>query len=209
MLASWQKQFLERLVAAAHVAGDDRLATATLHRRKKTVSFQHAQVRSIDLSFSGSRTSGSQAQVLLIECQPKRGTEVDGPALKRELQDGECGGDVQVDHDAIWFQCQWGHGADAVFPVQDGRRVKELSAWATRSVTVLFDHLERRQHVVTLGKSQAESSPLDLRVTLTIGLPPSFQGTSRSCFALIASASRWMKVRSTWLSIGVSKVTTK
>jgi hypothetical protein len=165
-MATWQELFLEKLVAAAHAAGDDRLATAALHRRKKTASFQHAQVRSLECSFSGSRNSGSQAQVLLVECQPKRGTEIDGPALNRELHDAGCGGDVQVDHDAVWLQCQWGHGADAVFPVQDARRVKELTGWATRSVALLFDHLERRRHVVTLGKSQADASPLDLRVTL-------------------------------------------
>ncbi len=165
-MASWQELFLEKLVAAAHAAGDDRLATAALHRRKKTASFEHAQVRNIECSFSGSRSSGSQAQVLLIECQPKRGTEIDGPALGRELHDAGCGGDVQVDHDAVWLQCQWGHGADAVFPVQDARRVKELTCWAARSVALLFDHLERRRHVVTLGKSQADASPLDLRVTL-------------------------------------------
>lgn len=75
----WQEHFLEKLVAAAHATGDERLATAALHRRKKTASFQHAQVRSLECSFSGSRNSGSQAQVLLVECQPKRGTEIDGP----------------------------------------------------------------------------------------------------------------------------------
>jgi hypothetical protein len=166
MPATWQEHFLEKLVAAAHAAGDERLATAVLHPRKKTASFQHAQVRSIECLFSASRNSGSQAQVLLIECQPKRGTEIDGPALKRELHEAGCAGDVQVNDDAVWLQCQWGHGADAVFPVQDARRVNELTGWATRSVALLFDHLEGRRHVVTLGKSQADASPLDLRVTL-------------------------------------------
>ena len=166
MPASWQEHFLEKLVNAAHAAGDERLATAALHRRKKTASFQHAQVRSLECSFSGSRNSGSQAQVLLVECQPKRGTEIDGPALKRELHDAGCGGDVEVDHDAVCLQCEWGHGANAVFPIQDARRVKELAGWATRSVALLLDHLERRRHVVTLGKSHADGSPLDLRVTL-------------------------------------------
>jgi hypothetical protein len=166
MPATWQEHFLEKLVTTAHAAGDKRLATATLHRRKKTASFQHAQVRSLECSFAGSRKPGSTAKVLLIECQPKRGTEVDGPALKRELHDAGCAGDVQADHDVVWLQCQWGHGADAVFPVQDARRVKELSGWATRSVAVLFDHLERRRHVVTFGKAQADAAPLDLRVSL-------------------------------------------
>ena len=166
MPATWQEHFLEKLVAAAHAAGDERLATAVLHRRKKTVSFQHTQVRNLECSFSVSRKTGSQAQVLLIECQPKRGTEVDGPALKRELHESGFGGDVLVDHDAVWLQRQWGHGAEAVFPIQDARRVKELTGWATRSVALLFDHLERRRLVVTLGKPQADASPLDLRVTL-------------------------------------------
>jgi hypothetical protein len=166
MAATWQEHFLEKLVAAAHAAGDERLATAVLHRRKKTVSFQHGQVRSVECSFSGSRKSGSQAQVLLVGCQPKRGTEIDGPALKKELHESGCGGDVLVDDDGVWLQCQWGHGADAVFPVQDARRVKELSDWAIRSIAHLFDHLERRRHVVTLAKVQAHSRPLDLRVTL-------------------------------------------
>jgi hypothetical protein len=166
MAATWQEHFLEKLVAAAHAAGDERLATAVLHRRKKTASFQHGQVRSVECSFSGSRKSGSQAQVLLVGCQPKRGTEIDGPALKKELHESGCGGDVLVDDDGVWLQCQWGHGADAVFPVQDARRVKEISGWAIRSIALLFDHLERRRHVVTLGKAQAGSGPLDLRVTL-------------------------------------------
>jgi len=72
---------------------------------------------------------------------------------------------MQVRDDAVWFQCSGDMGR-CVFPVQDARRVKELAGWATRSVALLFDHLERRRHVVTLGKSQADASPLDLRVTL-------------------------------------------
>jgi hypothetical protein len=166
MPGTWQEHFLEKLVAAAHASGDDRLATAGLHRRKKTASFQHGQVRSVECSFTGSRKSGSQAQVLLIECQPKRGTELDGPALKKELHDAGCGGDVLIEDAAMWLQCQWGHGADAVFPIQDARRVKQLTEWAVRSLAILFDHLERRRHVVIPGKVQANATPLDLRVTL-------------------------------------------
>ena len=167
MPASWQEQFFEKLVAVTHDASDERLATAALHQRKKTASFQHAQVRQIECSFAGSRKSSSQAQVLLIECQPKRGTEIDAPALKRELHDAGCGGEVHVDHNAVWFQYQWGHGADAVFPIQDSRRVKELIGWANRSLSLLFNHLERRRHIVTPTRPQAVSSkPLDLQVAL-------------------------------------------
>jgi hypothetical protein len=166
-MSSWQEHFLEKLVAAAHAAGDQRLFTAALHRRKKTASFQHSQLRQIECSFAPSRNTGSQAQVLLIECQPKRGTEIDGPALMRDFQDAGCGGEVQVDHDAVWLQCQWGHGADAVFPIQDARRVTELTGWATHCLSLLFNHLERRRHFVTPNNTRAVSSkPLDLRVTL-------------------------------------------
>lgn len=42
-MASWQEQFFEKLVSAAQDAGDERLATARLHRRKKTASFTHSQ----------------------------------------------------------------------------------------------------------------------------------------------------------------------
>ena len=167
VMSSWQEHFLEKLVAAAHAAGDERLATAALHRRKKTASLQHSQVRTLECSFGPSRNSGSQAQVLLIDCQPKRGTEIDGPALKRELGEAGCGGDVLVDHDAVWLQYQWGHGVDAVFPVHDGRRVKELANWATRSLSLLFDHLERRRHVVIPANTASlASKPLDLRMAL-------------------------------------------
>ena len=77
MPASWQDHFLEALVAAAHAAGDQRLATAAYHRRKTRASLQHRQVRKVECSLGPSRKAGSQAQVLMIECQPKRGTEID------------------------------------------------------------------------------------------------------------------------------------
>ena len=42
---SWQEDFFEKLVEGAHAAGDPRLATATLHPRKKTASYTHPQLR--------------------------------------------------------------------------------------------------------------------------------------------------------------------
>ena len=167
MPASWQDHFLEALVTAAHAAGDQRLATAAYHRRKRTASVQHPQVRKVECSLGPSRKVGSLAQVLLIECQPKRSTEIDSPSLARELTKSGLGGEVQVDHQTVWLQKQWGHGQDAVFPVQDARRVRELTDWATRSLTLLFDHLERRQRIVIPVNGQGVSSkPLNLRVTL-------------------------------------------
>jgi hypothetical protein len=66
MPPSWQEHFFEKLIAVSHGEGDVRLATATLHQRKKTASFHHPQLRKVECSFAPSRTSGSQAQVLLI-----------------------------------------------------------------------------------------------------------------------------------------------
>ena len=39
MPRSWKEDFFENLVEASHAADDPRLATATLHRRKKTASY--------------------------------------------------------------------------------------------------------------------------------------------------------------------------
>lgn len=165
---SWQEHFFERLVAAAHAAGDERLATAALHRRKKTASFQHSQMRRVECLFGTNRTSGNpHSQVLLIECEPKRGTEIDRPALKRELHEAGGGGEVQVDADGVFFQCRWGFGPDAVFPVHDPRRVEELTRWAIRSVRLLFDHIERRKFIAApSGPRTSAAGPLDLRITL-------------------------------------------
>lgn len=167
MAPSWQEHFFEKLVAAAHAVGDERLVTATLHRRKKTASFQHPQLRHVECSFGTRRTSGSQAQVLLIACQPKRSTEIDAPVLQRQMHEAGIGGDVQVEHDALFFQDQWGFGHDTAFPVHDARRISELTRWATGTLTLLFNHMEQRRHIITpkvrVNDAQA---PLDLRVAL-------------------------------------------
>ncbi len=167
MPSAWQHHFLEALVAAAQAAGDWRLTTAVYHRRKRTASVQHSQVRMVECSLGPSRKVGSLAQVLLIECQPKRITEIDSPSLARELTKAGLGGEVQADHETVWLQKQWGHGQDAVLPVQDARRVMELTDWATRSLSLLFDHMERRQRIVIPVSGHGVSSkPLDLRITL-------------------------------------------
>ena len=86
------------------------------------------------------RTSGSQAQVLLIACQPKRGTEIDAPVLQRQMHEAGIGGDVQVDHDALFFQYQWGFGHDTAFPVHDARRIGGLARWVTGTLACLRPH---------------------------------------------------------------------
>jgi hypothetical protein len=168
MASSWQEHFFEKLVAACAAADDERLSTAQLHRRKKTVSFQHSQLRQVGCAFGTSRTIGSQAQMLLIECLPKRATEMDVPALKRQMDESGIGGNMHMDHDTLFFQYQWGFGYDTSFPIHDARRVSELSDWAIGTFTLLFDHMEQRRHVVTASMAHAmDAKPsLNLRVAL-------------------------------------------
>jgi hypothetical protein len=164
--ASWQEQFFEKLVAAANEAGDARLATARLHRRKKTASFTHPQLRKVECQFANSRNAGSQAQVLLIECRPKRGTEIDAPVLKRQMHDAGIGGDLLVEDQSLFFQRQWGFGAGAAFPVHDSRRVSGLTGWAVRTLTLLLDHAEKRRHVIAPKVIGGAEAPIDLHVAL-------------------------------------------
>jgi len=166
MPASWQEQFFEKLVAASHGADDQRLATAKLHRRKKTVSFQHPQLRKVECRFGTSRSPGSQAQVLLIECLPKRATEVDAPELKRQFNDAGIGGEVAIEDHTLFFQCRWGFGQNVSFPVHDSRRVRELVQWATRTLTLLFDHMEQRRHILVAKGAGLPQAPLELRIAL-------------------------------------------
>jgi hypothetical protein len=167
MAPSWQEHFFEKLVAVSHGEGDVRLATATLHRRKKMASFQHPQLRKVECSFGTSRTSGSQAQVLLIECELRRATEIDAPVLKRQMHEFGSAGDVQIDHDVLFFQYQWGFGHDTAFPVHDARRITELTRWATGTLKLLFNHIEQRRHIV-MPKARLDDAQatLDLRVAL-------------------------------------------
>ena len=149
MAQSWKEDFFEKLVEASHVAGDARLATATLHRRKKTVSYEHPQLRWLECVFDSNRISGNQdSQVLVVECTARRGTEVDGPALKREFTAAGISGDLRIDSDLVFAQYRWGFGKDESFPVHDPRRVHEAIQWTHSVVKVLFDHLERRRQLL-------------------------------------------------------------
>ena len=66
MTPSWQEHFFEKLVNIVCSEGDVRVATATLHRRKKTASFPHQQLHKVEYAFGTSCTGGRQSQVLLI-----------------------------------------------------------------------------------------------------------------------------------------------
>ena len=155
---SWQEDFFEKLVEASKRAGDPRLATATLHRRKKTASYEHPQLQWIECVFDSNRVSGNEdSQVLVVECAPKRGTEIDSAALKREFANAGLTGDLQIDTDVLFAQYRWGYGRDAVFPVDDQRRVDEAAHWTIGVLKLLFDHLDRRREVIAPPTSIASS----------------------------------------------------
>jgi hypothetical protein len=120
-----------------------------LHPRKKTASYEHPQVQWLECVFDANRISGNpDSQVLVVECSPKRGTEVDGPALKRDFQAAGISGDLRIDGEVVFAQYRWGFGKDAPFPVQDPRRVHEAVQWTQSVLKALFDHLERRRQVL-------------------------------------------------------------
>jgi len=149
MSQSWKEDFFEKLVEASHAAGEVRLATATLHRRKKTASYEHPQLQWLECVFDSNRTSGNQeSQVLVVECAARRGTEVDGPALKREFSAAGISGDLRIDSDVVFAQRRWGFGKDAAFPVHDPRQVHEAIQWTHSVLKALFDHLERRRQIL-------------------------------------------------------------
>jgi len=167
MPRSWQEDFFDRLVTASQQAGDHRLSSAKAHPRKKTASFGHSQVRWIECAFDTNRISGNpQSQVLVVECAVKRGTEIDGPVLEREIKQADLGGDVRVSDGLILLQYRWGYGQGEAFPVHDPARVKDLIGWNHRALSVVFDHLERRQTLVTQSTTVGDSGSPDYTLAL-------------------------------------------
>jgi len=150
MAGSWQEDFFERLVEASRQTGDARLATATVHPRKKTASYQHRQCERVECVFGGNRISGNEdSRVLVVECEPKRGTEIDQSCLRKELAEAGAGGEMRIDGAAIFVQYRWGYGRETPFPVHDGHQVDQATRWTIAALKVIFDHLERRQKVIT------------------------------------------------------------
>lgn len=157
--SSWHEDFFEKLVEASKRAGDPRLATATLHRRKKIASYEHPQLQWIECVFDSNRVSGNaDSQVLVVECALKRGTELDSAALKQEFANAGITGDLQIDADVLFAQYRWGFGRDAAFPVNDRRRVDEAAHWTIGVLKLLFDHLDRRREVIASSALVASSS---------------------------------------------------
>jgi hypothetical protein len=161
MPGSWQEDFLERLVESSKRAGDPRLATAALHRRKKTASYQHPQLRWVECLFDTNRINGNpESQVFVIECAPRRGTELDESRLRQQFSTAGLGGDLRVEEELLFVQYRWGFGRDASFPVSDARRVEEVSSWTTAVLRLLFDHLEANCRVlVATNRGDPDGSP--------------------------------------------------
>jgi hypothetical protein len=150
MPRSWQEDFLEQLVTVSRQTGDPHLASARLHARKKTASFNHSAVRWIECVFDTNRISGnSESQVLVIECAVKRGTGIDGPLLVREHKQAQIGGEVTVSQGLVVLQYRWGYGRDEPFPLHDPRRVGEVVNWTHAALRVLFGHLEKHRNVLS------------------------------------------------------------
>lgn len=168
MPQSWKEDFFEKLVEASHAASDARLATATLHRRKKTASYEHPQLRWLECVFDSNRISGNQdSQVLVVECTARKGTELDGAALRREFTAAGITGDLRIDSELVFAQHRWGFGKEASFPVHDPRRVQDTIQWTHSVLKVLFDHLERRRQLLKPAQaSNAEAAITDYALAL-------------------------------------------
>jgi hypothetical protein len=150
MPRTWEEYVLERLVTISLQSGDRRLATAKLHRRRKSASFLHAAASRIECAFGTNRIAGNlSSQVVVIECEAKRGTDIECPLLERELKQAHIGGDVHVAGGTVLLQYRWGFGRDQPFPLHDPRRVQEVIDWAHAALRVLFAHLERRRDILT------------------------------------------------------------
>ena len=152
MALSWQEDFLQKLVEASQ--GDARLATARLRPRKLRVSFKHPQMRTIECLFDSDRlTESSIKQVFVIECVPKRGSGIDEPALRTEFKQAGLTGDFGIDANQLLFQYQWGVDPQAGFAVHNSQTVRRLVDWTHGILSLLFDHVERRQRVLTPSRA--------------------------------------------------------
>src|SRR5439155_22294315 len=105
-------------------------------------------------------------QVIVVECATKRGTDIDGPLLERELKRAQIGGDVKIDDSLVLLQYQWGYGRDEAFPLHDPRRVNEVINWTHAALRVLFGHLERQRNVLTVAAGTETGSAGDLTLAL-------------------------------------------
>jgi len=169
MPRSWQEDFFERLVTVSRQTGDPRLASAKLHPRKKTASFTHSEVSWIECVFDTNRISGNpNSQVLVVKCAAKRGTDVDGPLLERELKQAQIGGEVRIDESLVVLQYRWGYGHDEPFPLHEPRRVGEVIDWTHAALRLLFGHLDRQRNVVTVTTASGTETGAPVDFTLAL-----------------------------------------
>jgi hypothetical protein len=169
MATSWQEDFFEKLVEASRQTGDARLATAMLRPRRKIASYEHPQCQRIECVFGGNQISGNEdSRVLVVECEPKRGTEIDESCLCKELAEAGAGGEMRINGAVIVVQYRWGYGRETPFPVHDGHQVDQATRWTIAALKTLFDHVERRQRVVTASAPDQPTgcAPPDFRLAI-------------------------------------------
>jgi hypothetical protein len=128
----------------------------------------HPQLQWLECVFDSNRISGNQdSQVLVVECAPRRGTEVEEAALRKEFSAAGIGGDLRIDGGVVFAQYRWGFNRDATFPVHDPRQVQETIRWTLAVLKGLFDHLERRRQVIkATARSGAEEGGTDYTLAL-------------------------------------------
>ena len=155
---SWQLDFLEKLVGASQ--GDARLATATLRPRKVQVCFDHSLMRQVDCWFDSDQLTGSNIkQVFVIECITKRGTDIDERAFRSEFEQTGLTGEFRFDGNSVLFQYQWGIDPNIGFAIHNAQTVGRLIGWTHSVLRLLFDHAERRHHVLVPTKSNETAGP--------------------------------------------------
>ena len=158
MEKTWQLDFLEKLVGASQ--GDARLATATLRPRKVQVCFDHALMRQVNCWFDSDQLTGSNIkQVFVIECITKRGADIDERAFRSECEQTGLTGEFRFDGNGVLFQYQWGIDPNVGFAIHNAQTVGRLIGWTHSVLRLLFDHAERRHHVLVPTKSNETAGP--------------------------------------------------
>ena len=67
--------------------------------------------------------------MLTVQCEPKRGTEIDESCLRKELAEAGADGEMRVNGAALVVQYRWGYGRETPFPVHDRHQVEQATRW--------------------------------------------------------------------------------
>ncbi len=102
-----------------------------------------------EAAFDWSNAVKAIAQAANIGELAKRGTEIADACLRKELAEARADGEMRVNGAALVVQYRCGYGRETPFPVHDGHQVDQATRWTLLALKTLFDHMERRQKVVT------------------------------------------------------------